>query len=71
MRLAFMSYAKYHTMANLIVHYLRRKEAEAEESGQGDAMPGKYTHSMVYVGYNGCCPNRHTDKLTHSNVLEF
>merc|ERR1719237_1063858 len=33
-----LSYAEYHTMANLIVHYLRRKEAEAEESGQqGDA----------------------------------
>ena len=52
-----LSYAEYHTMANLIVHYLRRKEAEAEESGQqGDAMPGNemYTHSMVYVGRNRC-----------------
>ena len=46
MRLAIVSYAEYHTMANLIVHYLRRKEAEAEESGQqGDAMPGNKTHT--------------------------
>ena len=48
MRLDIMSYAKYHTMANLIVHYLRRKEAEAEESGQqGDAMPVNTSHIMV------------------------
>ena len=46
-----LSYAEYHTMANLIVHYLRRKEAEAEESGQqGDAMPGNKTHTQ----YGSC-----------------
>jgi len=47
-----LSYAEYHTMANLIVHYLRRKEAEAEESGQqGDAMPGNTKRSDVINWY--------------------
>merc|ERR1712190_39275 len=45
-----LSYAEYHTMANLIVHYLRRKEAEAEEEG-GDAMPGNTKRSDVLNWY--------------------
>ena len=45
-----LSYSEYHTMANLIVHYLRRKEAEAEEEG-GDAMPGNTKRSDVLNWY--------------------
>jgi len=46
-----LSYSEYHTMANLIVHYLRRKEAEAEESGSGDSMPGNTKRSDVINWY--------------------
>ena len=46
-----LSYTEYHAMANLIVHYLRRKEAEAEEGTQGDAMPGNTKRSDVINWY--------------------
>ncbi len=46
-----LSYAEYTKMANIIVHYLRDKETEAETDGAGDNVSGSTKRSDVISWY--------------------
>jgi hypothetical protein len=81
-----LSYSEYHKMANLIVHYLREKEAAAETEGAADddqvsrntknPAPGPSTRAILRtkrhtIQYTICCQRGEFTKLKQSFKQRF